>query len=204
MILFIITSLVVMVCTRYVDSAAALFIQRHFYASSVWYHYTSDLPDSLLLFAGVTTVCAYAGYRFRAGRNVFDAVTKLCLLIAFAVPAAYGAKIVTKTIFGRINTRVWIQAQETYGFHWFQGGGAFNGFPSGHMVVFTAVLAAFWRIFPRWKNLYLAAGIALSAALIATNYHFVGDVVAGAYLGIIVETAAFRGVIRQRQFRGGA
>jgi membrane-associated phospholipid phosphatase len=199
MILFIIISLILVVCNYYIDVPVALFIQRNCYTNSIWFSYTSDLPDALLLVVGVTTVSAYAGYRTRASSNIFDAMTKLYLLIAVAVPVSYGAKGIAKFICGRVTTRVWLKAQETYGFHWFQGGD-YYGFPSGHMTVFTTLLAALWRIYPRWKYLYLLAGTLLAAALIATNYHFVGDVVAGGYLGMLVEVSVYR-IIRQQTGR---
>ena len=193
MILFIIVSLFLVVCAQYVDPAVALFIQRTLYSNSVWVRYTSVLPDALLLADAVITICAYTGYRIRVNKHIFDAVTKFYLLLAAAMPVAYGAKCLSKFVFGRVNTRIWLlQEQVAPSFHWFHGGGDFNGFPSGHMVVFTTLLAVLWRIYPRWHILYLLAGTALAMALIATNYHFLGDTVAGSYLGLIVEAAVYR------------
>lgn len=193
MIFFIIVSLFLVVSTQYVDPVLALFIRRTLYSNSVWVRYTSDLPDALLLADAVITICAYAGYRIRVNRHIFDAVTKLCLLLAAAMPIAYGAKCLTKFVFGRVNTRIWLlQEQVAPSFHWFHGGGDFNGFPSGHMVVFSTLLVALWRFYPRWNSVYLLAGTALAVALIATNYHFLGDIVAGGYLGLIVEAAVYR------------
>jgi membrane-associated phospholipid phosphatase len=196
MILFIIITLIVVACNYYIDVPVALFIQGFYDSNSIWFSLTSDLPDALLLVVGVTTVGAYACYRRRVASKVFDAMTRLSLLIAVDAPVSYGAKGIAKSIFGRVTTRAWLKAQETYGFHWFQGGD-YCGFPSGHMVVFATLLAALWRVFPRWKYLYLSAGTVLAAALIATNYHFVGDVVAGAYLGMVVESVIYR-IIRQK------
>jgi membrane-associated phospholipid phosphatase len=203
MFLFIIISLILVVCNYYIDIPVALFIQRYCYSNFIWFSYTSDLPDALLLVVGITTAGAYACYRIRVHRNIIDAMTKLYLLIAVAVPVSYGAKSIAKFICGRVNTRVWLQAHETYGFHWFQGGGPFCGFPSGHMAVFTTLLAVLWRVCPRWKYQYLFAGTVLAAALIATNYHFVGDIVAGAYLGMMVEGAVYRLISRWRSGQNG-
>ena len=101
-----------------------------------------------------------------------------------------------KFIFGRVNTREWLAKPELYGFHWFHGSGFGGGFPSGHMAVFTALVAAMWRYYPRYRPLYLILSLLLAAALIATNYHFLGDVIGGAYLGILVEAGTNRALSR--------
>lgn len=203
MCLFMTISLILVVCTCYIDAPVALFVQRHFYSNSLWFGYTSDLPDALLTVVGITTFVAYVCYRTRIRRNIFDARTKLYLLIAVAVPVSFGAKCITKFICGRVTTRAWLLANESYGFHWFHGWGAYCGFPSGHMVVFSTLLAALWRICPRWRYLYLSAGAVLAAALIATNYHFVGDVVAGVYVGMMVEGLVFRIINRRNSGQNG-
>lgn len=108
-------------------------------------------------------------------------------LITYAVPASYIVKSVLKYIFGKTNTREWLLRAEPYGFHWFHGGEGYSGFPSGHMAVFTVLAAALWRFYPSYKPLYLLLTLILAFALITTNYHFLSDVIAGAYMGVIVE-----------------
>jgi membrane-associated phospholipid phosphatase len=64
------------------------------------------------------------------------------------------------------------------------------------MLVIGALLAAAWRFYPGTRALCLATATLLGIALVATNYHFVSDVIAGAYLGLLVEAVAFTFLIR--------
>jgi membrane-associated phospholipid phosphatase len=54
------------------------------------------------------------------------------------------------------------------------------------MVVFTALAAASWLLFPKYRAASLAAITALGGALVATDYHYLSDVIAGGYLGLAV------------------
>jgi membrane-associated phospholipid phosphatase len=87
---------------------------------------------------------------------------------------------------GRITTRFWLHHPDYRQFHWFNGGSHYDGFPSGHMPVFVALGIAMWKEYPRYRTLSAAILSVLALALILTDYHFVSDVVAGAYLGVLV------------------
>ena len=99
-------------------------------------------------------------------------------------------------------SNTWLQKPQLYGFHWFHGGGFYDGFPSWHMAVFAALIAALWRFYPRCRSICLFFLLALASALIVTNYHFLGDVLAGAYLGVLVEEVSYRLLLRQHGFPG--
>ena len=106
-------------------------------------------------------------------------------LAACVIPAAYLIKTVLQYAFGRTNLRMWLRVGGPVEFRWFDptGGG---GFPSGHMIVFTALLSVIWLCFPRFRSLAVVLCSALAAALILTSYHFVSDIIAGGYCGILV------------------
>ena len=105
-------------------------------------------------------------------------------------------KSLAKFVFGRVNTRVWLEQPDLYGFHWFQRRQGCEGFPSGHMVVIVTLLAVLWRLYPKQRPWCLLLGLLLGAALVATDYHFLSDVLAGAYLGALVEAVIFRLLVR--------
>jgi membrane-associated phospholipid phosphatase len=73
-----------------------------------------------------------------------------------------------------------------YKFHWFNGGDAYSSFPSGHMAAAVAVLSVLWIYYPRLRPLCLAAAVLLAIALIGSNFHFAGDVLAGGFVGMTV------------------
>ncbi len=198
----IVTALLVLFCHYFVDAELALFVSRRFAGNSAWARYTATIPDLLFLLVCIITVVAVFCYLVQRRREMYSPATSFFQLVAYAVPASYLGKTTLKLIFGRINTRVWLHNQQLYGFHWFHGGGFYDGFPSGHMAVFTTFMAALWRIYPRCRRICLFFLLVLASALIATNYHFLGDVLAGAYLGWLVEAVSYRVLHRQRPLPG--
>jgi membrane-associated phospholipid phosphatase len=79
-----------------------------------------------------------------------------------------------------------------YGFEPFHAGAAYWAFPSGHTACTVSVLAVVGAAIPRWRLVCWTASATVAAALVALNYHFVGDVVAGAWLGWAVGGTAAR------------
>jgi len=199
---FIPVVLAVWYCVRHLDTGLALYVKQHAFGNSAWARYTSSIPDALLYISLSVTTLACAGFWYRASHARLDATTLTCKLLACAVPLSYAAKSILKYVFGRINTRVWLIAPHEYGFHWFQGSEQYSGFPSGHMAVFTALIAVFWRLHPRLRGVGLAMLLLLAGALIATNYHFLSDVIAGTYVGLLAEVLAWHIAGRDRRFQG--
>ena len=106
------------------------------------------------------------------------------------MPASFVVKTVLKSVFGRTSTRHWIyypNHPSLNELHWLQGKGLrLTGFPSGHMAVFTAIALVTVRYYPGSRTVCWSLLTALALALILTDYHFVADVIAGAYVGFIV------------------
>ncbi len=75
-----------------------------------------------------------------------------------------------------------------YGFHPFQVGDDTGSFPSGHAARIAGFFSVFWFAMPRGRWLYALITIPMLVALIAMNYHFVGDAIAGCVLGAIIGT----------------
>jgi membrane-associated phospholipid phosphatase len=194
---FLLLAPLVVLCVRYLDAPLARYVMEHLYVNVQWSELTSDLPDLLLQVVLLTSVASLVFYRLRVRRGIYDALTCLAQLVAWATPASYLVKSTLKFTFGRVNTRVWLQQPELYGFHWFEKRHGCEGFPSGHMVVIVTLLAALWRFYPKSRPWCLLLGLVLALALIATDYHFLSDVIAGAYLGVLVEAAVFWLLVRE-------
>lgn len=147
----------------------------------------NEIPDFLTPMTLVITIVSWTGYWVRTHRGHFDRHTYFFKMVGTTVPFAFLSKTIIKFVFGRINTRVWV-SDPTLGnnFHWFDGGGSYNGFPSGHMAVLAPLLIALWHFYPSLRPLWGAALGSLAIALVLTDYHFISDVIAGAYLGLLV------------------
>lgn len=149
--------------------------------------YASDIPDLLFPVACVTTGLSWVVYCLLKHKNIRSPYARFFHLIGWTVPLSFILKTILKYVFGMVNTRVWLANKAEYGFHWFQGNGNYGGFPSGHMAVFTVVAIAFVRFFPRFRFVGLFLLLMLAAALIVADYHFLSDVIAGTYLGLMVD-----------------
>jgi membrane-associated phospholipid phosphatase len=56
------------------------------------------------------------------------------------------------------------------------------------MTVFTAFFVAVWLHYPRCRPFVIASLTILGPALVLTNYHYPGDVIAGFFCGILITT----------------
>ncbi|MGH8427762.1 MAG: phosphatase PAP2 family protein [Gammaproteobacteria bacterium] len=141
-----------------------------------------NAPDILAPFVAAVTIASLA-LRIRARRRGRARLSSAALLTAIAGPLALGLKELAKWVFGRTEVRYYLIHPQAADFHWLHGRDVFLGFPSGHMLVATALVAAVTAVYPRlriWGNLALAA---LALALLLTSYHFLGDIIAGWLLG---------------------
>lgn len=73
-----------------------------------------------------------------------------------------------------------------YGFHPLEEVGNRGSFPSGHAARTSAAAAVVWVVYPRWRAAAVVVALAVAVGLLGMNYHFLGDVVAGSFLGAVV------------------
>ncbi len=77
-----------------------------------------------------------------------------------------------------------------YGFHPFQRGDDIGSFPSGHAARILGFATVWLIAMPRSRVIGAVLCAAMLVSLVAMNYHFVSDVIAGSVLGGIVATYA--------------
>ncbi|MBW6504959.1 phosphatase PAP2 family protein [bacterium] len=183
---FLVTAALIAFSFRFLDAGIALWFGDLLRSDPHLWRYASRIPDLLLPAVLVLSGVLWAMYLRRVRRGIRDETARFCLLSGAAMPAAFAAKAVLKPLFGRMNTRAWLAKGGDLSFHWFHGGGEYGSFPSGHMAVFTALAAACWLFYPKYRAASLAAITALGVALVATDYHYLSDVIAGGYLGLAV------------------
>ena len=189
---FSLVALLIFISYHFVDIGLASFILDILGPSFLQSDQVSNMPDLLSLIVCATTLLSWTGYLYLSHKGVKSKETLLCQLIGCTVPFSFFLKAVIKPLVGRTNTRVWLFNPDLYGLHWFHGGDDYSSFPSGHMAVFTCLALGFWRFYPRYRHAYLGFLFLLAVALIATEYHFLSDVIAGAYLGWVVDRIVHR------------
>ena len=178
-------TLAVLISLRFVDTWMARAAMRLLRSSRLLLTGTSNIPDFLLALVCIGSGLLWGIYFILSYEGVINKQTRFSQFAGCALPLAYVMKGFFKYVFGRTNTRIWLAGQARDNFHWFQGGGIYSGFPSGHMAVFTALFTTTWLFYPRSRSLSIGAMLVLAVALVATDYHFLSDVIAGAYVGLL-------------------
>src|SRR5436190_22974493 len=117
---------------------------------------------------------------------------KVLFVACLSLIVADDFRISLGDVFGRYWPETWTHDNPsligtgTYGFHPFQRGDDIGSFPSGHAARILAFGAVWLIAMPRSRTVHVVV-IILSASmvvsLVAMNYHFVSDVIAGSVLG---------------------
>jgi membrane-associated phospholipid phosphatase len=176
-------AMAVIVCVFWLDRPIALLAYEWFGRYRALQHLAETPsffgPLIVLLFA-VLLMRWMLARRFGA----IDIVANVCL-VTLAVGEPLRAWL--KFIFGR----TWPAYGEpsfifegAYGFHPFHGGPDFGSFPSGHAIAVYAVAAILWTYWPMHRALYAIGVAAISVVLLAGDFHFLSDVIAGAFIGV--------------------
>ncbi len=121
-----------------------------------------------------------------------DTLILVCLTVLFC----FVLKNELKWVFSRYWPLTWIHnnpswiGNHAYGFQWFKGavfaGSDITGsFPSGHTAIAFATLVPIGLMYRRALILCITLACLEGLAMITFDYHFLSDVLAGAWLGVI-------------------
>lgn len=111
-------------------------------------------------------------------------VQPLLLAMSLATLAATAAKDELKWVFGRAWPMFWLK-DGIYGFRPFTISYFYGAFPSGHTAYIAAPLGVLWALRPPLRPLCAAITLLVMFGLVAADYHYVGDVLAGLLTGTI-------------------
>ncbi len=170
----------------WLDRPIALFIHSQFPRPDKFEKLTL-IPDpfiavAVLIFVGL-------GLYVLAGHSLAK-MRVTALLCCISVVAAEATKNQLKYVFGRTWPDTWLGDNPSflhdgvYGFNLFHGGASYAAFPSGHLSVTAAVVSVLWMTYPQWRALYALIVAAVAVALVGANYHFLSDIIAGAFVGV--------------------
>jgi membrane-associated phospholipid phosphatase len=183
-------AVLVLLCYLFIDRPVAFFVHNHAlagYAVLKWLTYPPPILQAWTPVALAALMLRRVYGPFRGCElTVLAACVGMVLADQFRETLAYG--------FGRYWPETWVDDNPSlirdgaYGFHPFHGGTAYGSFPSGHAARTLAVAAVVWIAYPRWRWACGLASVAIAAGLIGMDYHFVGDVVAGGFVGGVVGT----------------
>jgi membrane-associated phospholipid phosphatase len=129
---------------------------------------------------------------------------KTALACCGSVAIAFALKEQLKYAFGRTWPETWTNhnpswiGDHAFGFHPFHGAEGWASFPSGHTTLISALAAALWQRVPSLRWLAVTLVVLVVLGLAGSDFHWVGDMVAGAFLGTgsAVGVVAFGGLRR--------
>jgi membrane-associated phospholipid phosphatase len=185
----LVTIAAVIVSYRWFDRPIALYVHRQdIRPHHALIDFLTHFPDPLIPLAAVTLVILGLQALVRRPRPlpIWQVAGFLC---SVSVLLAETIKDQLKFIFGRTWPEAWgphdpaFIETGAYGFNWLHGGGAYQSFPSGHMGATCAVVSVLWMFYPQWRSFWALCALGVAAALVGGDYHFLSDVIAGAFVG---------------------
>jgi membrane-associated phospholipid phosphatase len=185
---FLGTAIAVTVCYFWLDRPIAQFAHDALQQFHLFEKLTL-IPEALTPLAVAAFVCL--GLRGLTGHKLSRFQTVM-LLAGVSLAVAVIIKDQLKFAFGRAWPETWIRNNPSfirdgvYGFDPFHGGPGYASFPSGHTTVICTVMTVLWICYPRFRPLYALCMAAVAVGLVGANFHFLGDVIAGGFLGLTV------------------
>jgi membrane-associated phospholipid phosphatase len=183
----VICALLVTLCYFFVDRPVAFFVHDHNYNHIEVLKWLTHIVDVLEWLAALVLVLGVV----RLAWGPMTRVERVLFAAAISLAVSVIVKESLKVVFGRYWPETWVNnnpsliRDDAYGFHPFELGSAYDSFPSGHTTRTFAVMAVIWIAYPRWRWLSVLVCGAVVIGLVGMDYHFVGDVVGGAFAGSI-------------------
>lgn len=199
----LIAAVLVVVCYYVVDRPVAFFVHERRLYRFGWLKWLTEPPPLVQDWSPAILAALVVRRGFGPWRHWQRTLFAAC--IALIIADQFRESL--RDVFGRYWPETWIDGNPSlirdgaYGFHFFRTGSAYGSFPSGHTARTLAAGAVAWLAWPRARGIVVFVAAVESAALVAMNYHFVGDVIAGGFLGGLIGAYAahFCGVSSERE-----
>jgi membrane-associated phospholipid phosphatase len=185
----------VFLCYFWVDRPVAFFVYRHHINTIEVFRWLTYPPPEVQNWSALVLTILVV----RRAWGPFLRWQKVLLVACISLIVADDFRISLGDVFGRYWPETWTHDNPSligtgmYGFHAFQRGDDIGSFPSGHACRILGFAAVWIIAMPRSRTVQIVV-IVLCApmlvSLVAMNYHFVSDVIAGSVLGALVGTYA--------------
>jgi len=175
----------VVICYYFVDRPVAFFVHRHEIPRVEEFRWLTEPPPLVQSWAPLVLVALAIRRAFGPWRRWQATLFLACVSVIVADQFRQSLG----DLCGRYWPETWhdnnpsLIGTGAYGFHPFQVGDDVGSFPSGHAARIVGFFSVFWLAMPRGRWLYVLVALPMLLALIAMNYHFVGDVIAGSVVG---------------------
>jgi len=175
----------VLIGIRYLDHPIADFLELHFRHTKGWIVLNAALdPLKVIVLAALLSLFGAGGMLIAA--KPLPSWTHKPLICAVASMWALATEFVFKQIFGRAWPEPTYIRDHLDGFRFLHATYGWTAFPSGHALNSFAIAAVVWQLVPRWRVPVMTLAVVVSAGMVACNYHWLSDVLAGAFLGVTI------------------
>jgi membrane-associated phospholipid phosphatase len=184
--------LAVLFCYFWVDRSVAFFVYDHQVNKIAVFRRLTYLPPEVQNWSALVLTILIV----RRAWGPFSRWQKVLLVACISLIVADDFRISLGDVFGRYWPETWTQDNPslidtgTYGFHPFQRGDDVGGFPSGHACRILGFAGVWMIAMPVTRVIAMVLCVPMLLSLVAMNYHFVSDVIAGSVLGALIATYA--------------
>jgi membrane-associated phospholipid phosphatase len=178
----------IFICYYFIDRPVAFFVYRHEIPRVEEFRWLTEPPPLMQIWSPLVLVMLLMQLAWRPWRRWQHVLFIACatLIVADQFRGSLG------DLFGRYWPETWhdnnpsLIGTGTYGFNFLKADNDNGSFPSGHATRILAFATVFWLTIPRGRWFYVIVAAPMFVALVAMNYHFVSDVIAGSVLGGVV------------------
>lgn len=181
----------VVFCVAYVDRPLALYFDAHVRHTRLWFWLNVLMSPLDLAVGGALFFMIGCGVWLISGR-VLRSRVEIPFLCSASALWGVASEIGLKRIFGRGWPDPTFIERHKYGFHFLHGITYWDSFPSGTATVSSAIVSVLWILAPRWRVSAVLCVFVLAGAVVLANYHWLSDVIAGAFLGVSIGWATVR------------
>jgi len=171
------TVLATLITVVFLDEPLARFINTLTWTRAA-HNPALGFPVLILLACILVPVGAAANWSSQSWRGIVEPLVVASFSLTWSVAIN---DFLLKFVFGR-PTPDDFMATGSDRFHWLHGVPT-DSFPSGHAVQIASIGYVFVLLFPRYRVAWFGLMAAGLSALVLGNWHFLGDVIAGAAFG---------------------
>jgi membrane-associated phospholipid phosphatase len=182
----------VLVCYFWTDRPVAFFVYDHHINKIQVFRWLTYPPAEVQNWSALVLTVLIV----RRAWGPFLHWQKVLLVACLSLIVADDFRISLGDVFGRYWPETWTHDNPsligtgTYGFHPFQRGDDIGSFPSGHACRILGFAGVWMIAMPSSRVIATILSAPMLVSLVAMNYHFVSDVIAGSVLGGIIATYA--------------
>ena len=182
----------VLACYFWIDRPVAFFVYRHHINSIKVFRWLTYPPPEVQNWSALVLTILVV----RRAWGPFLGWQKVLLVACLSLIVADDFRISLGDVFGRYWPETWTHDNPsligtgTYGFHPFQRGDDIGSFPSGHACRIFGFAGVWMIAVPESRVVTIVLAVPMLLSLVAMNYHFVSDVIAGSVLGVLIATYA--------------